>query len=234
MRLNWAPCAALAILACAPAQAAFINANAVFVGGIFGTFQITFTSDIAGAQLTGVDFDLSTGTGGGPGLGLFLDPTGAAPGYLTNQNLSPIAGAAATGFLGGSGITDGSTAFALGFSDFTSGETFTFLLDVDHYVVLNTCPSSPIAAVIACNIANGLIRTNGSLVNADEYAGTGVTFHFLTPNGPRSFSSDYSPNEPIGEVANTVYDTPEPGSWALMGSGIAMLLWRGRRRIRVN
>lgn len=192
MSLSCAPCAALANLACAPAHVPFIVADAIFAGGVFGTFQITFTSDIAGAQLTGVDFDLSTGVCGGPGLSLFLDPSGAAPGYLTSQNLSPIAGAAATGFLGGSGVTNGSASFLLGFNDFFSGETISFLLDVDHYVVLNTCPSNPVSTVIACNIANGLTRTNGSIVTADEYAGTGVAFHFLAPQGPRSSTTNHS------------------------------------------
>jgi len=230
MRLTWALTLALSALVCAPAHAAFIDADATFTGGIFGSFNITFASNLPGTQLTGVDFNLLTGAGGGPGLSLFLDPTGAAPGYLTNQNLASLSGAAATGFIGGSGITNGSTAFSLGFNDFTAGETYSFLLDVDHAVVLNACPSSPFAAAIACAIGNAAATTNGSVVNGAEFAGTGLTFHFQTIYGLKSFSTQFGQTGALSASGNTFFEAPEPSSWALMGSGFGLLMWRFRRR----
>ncbi|MEP7366195.1 MAG: PEP-CTERM sorting domain-containing protein [Acidobacteriota bacterium] len=230
MRLTWAPSLALAILACAPVHAATIDANAIFIGGVSGTYQITFTSTFVGATLTGVDYDLSTGVGGGPGLGLFLDPTGAAPGYLTNLNLTSLGGAAATGFLGGSGISDGSTAFSLGFNDFTSGEAYSFQLDVDHYVVLNNCTGLTGAPRVACIAQNVGITLNGSIVTADEFVGTGITFHFLTSEGTKSISAKFTQPGQIGASAHATFETPEPASVVLTASGLGLLFWRNRRR----
>jgi hypothetical protein len=230
MRLSWAPALALSLLACVPSHAGTITANSTFIGGLFGTFQVTFSSDIAGAKLIGVEYDLSTGVGGGPGKGLFLDPTGASPGYLGSQNLLALPGSGTPGFAGSTGITDGSTFFALSFNDFDSGETFNFELDIDHYIVLNNCAGLSGLARAACLAQNIGITANGSLVTADEFQGTTITFYFDTPYGPKDLTTNLETNPQIGAGAEVEGQIPEPGAWALTGTGLTLLLLSNRRR----
>ena len=172
-------------------------------------FAISNTST-AGESVLSFGFDLA-------GTGYVFDPVDLGP---------PGNGTAGTPFTpqGGSGITtgivnpvnvvDGSTFFSMDFTDFTPGETFSWLLDIDP-----SGGGSPsvfgnnlIGASVYVDFSNGL-RGSGLIeaVAGNSDAGQ-LRISTFTPTPPRG--------------------VPEPATWAMMmlGFGVVGASMRANRR----
>jgi hypothetical protein len=188
-------------------HAAPVAVNSQFDGGLFGAFNLSYTSGGAGLKLQQVTVDLQSP--------LFLDPTLAPPGSLLPLAFGGASGAGATGFAGITGVFDGATSFTLLFNDFDAGESFSFNLDVD----------SP--------CGNFFCQLNGSLTGAGEFAGTKLTTLFGGSGfNSTQFEALYSQTTAISAVASVRGDVeavPEPGTYAMLGGGLLSLVFARRR-----
>jgi hypothetical protein len=192
-------------------HAAPVALSSQFDGGIFGAFNLSYTSGVAGLKLQQVTIALQSP--------LFLDPTIASPGSLLPLPFIGGSGAASTGFTGVTGVFDGATSFTLSFDDFDAGESFSFNLDVD----------SP------CN--NLFCQIDGSFTSGAEFAGSKLTAVF-GGSGYNSgqFEGLYTRQNTLSAVASITGDVepvPEPGTYALLGGGLLMFVV-ARRRISTS
>ena len=113
----------------AHAESSPVEASISYLGGVFGTWSLTNTSDSAFIQ--SVTINLAQKGSTSPG-NLYFDTSFSAPGELLPFPFTPLTGASSTGFQTAVGAADGSTQLILNFSDFAPGELFSFELDVDH------------------------------------------------------------------------------------------------------
>lgn len=199
---------ALGLLGLSAAQAAPINLNATFLGGVFGSFNINYVSGATGLQLQEVRIDLQSP--------LFTDPTFAPPGALLPRPFLSVTGASETGFTGVANVNDGSHSFSLLFTDFDPSETFAFLLDVD----------SPCGSFFC--------QASAALVTGPEFAGTQITTtfggtQFKTTNLASAFTATHSLTA-AATVTGDVGEVPEPQSVALVLMGLAPVMLHLRRR----
>jgi hypothetical protein len=197
-----------------------------FLGGANGTFAISLADGSSGPSLASVTIDLAPG--------LFFDTASGGPGYLTWLDLTPLTGGAATGYTGSTpntaAVRDGATSLTLNFSNFTPGKTFTFLIDVDQTVTVPTCPT----LTLTCLASQVAARTNGSIVDLNEFAGTQAIFQFagvdIVPTSlPLTFTggSGLTQAQMFAAIIDAV---PEPSTYAMIGTGLAVLGLRLRRR----
>jgi hypothetical protein len=189
-------------------QAAPVAVDSQFTGGVFGAFNLNYTSGAAGLKLQEVTIDLKSP--------LFADPTFSGPGALLPLPFSGISGAAATGFAGVTGIFDGATSFTLLFTDFDAGESFNFNLDVD-----TPC-------------GNILCLVPASLTTGSEFAGTKLTGTFGGSGyQSRALEALYTASGPItatSQMRGDVEAVPEPGTHALLSGGLIALTIVRRKR----
>jgi hypothetical protein len=195
------------VLIASSLHAAPVALSSQFDGGVFGAFNLSYTSGAAGLKLQQVTVALQSP--------LFLDSTFASPGSLLPLPFFAASGAAETGFTGVSGVSDGATSFTLSFSDFDAGESFGFNLDVD----------SP--------CGNLLCRIEGSLTSGAEFAGTKLTALF-GGSGYKSgqFEGLYTRVNAVSAIASVngdVEPVPEPGTCALLGGGLLMFVVARRK-----
>ncbi len=198
----------------AHAESSPVEASISYLGGVFGTWSLTNTSDSAFIQ--SVTINLAQKGSTSPG-NLYFDTSFSAPGELLPFPFTPLTGASSTGFQTAVGAADGSTQLILNFSDFAPGELFSFELDVDH-----TRPTG---------FLNGL---NRSTVTASEISGSTFEVAFAgTKITPASFTGTFAPENLLqaqAQVFGEVSVVPEPSSIALLLSGIATLGVFARKR----
>lgn len=208
-------CAALSVCSSLFAAPIPVAGSLSFVGGVAGTFAISFDSGPAGPTLDQVTINLAPG--------LFFDTTSAAPGYLTWLDLTPVSGAASTGYSGASPSSaaglNGAASLTLNFTNFTPGKVFSFLIDVDETVTLPACSPAPLCQAAAI--------LDGSVVNASEFAGTTATFVF---NGvdivPSSVPMTFTGGTGLAHTQNfaaAIDQVPEPSTYLMLGSGLLLL-----------
>ncbi|MBK9169601.1 MAG: PEP-CTERM sorting domain-containing protein [Bryobacterales bacterium] len=224
---------ALLVLSLAPASATTISGSVNYSSesiGAFGSWSIGFTASHPGVLLQVVTIDL------GP-TGLFFDTAAGAPGFLLWQDFQPTGGTdIATGFSGVNLplglVPDGSTLLALAFNAFTpAAGPFTFLLDVDGPANYAGCPTGFLGAL--CRAGRNL---DASLVTSDEIQGALVTMDFWVPE-----HGNFQVDTTLGVSGDFTADggfeataTPEPGTWALLGAGLAALVLRRRLAASAN
>jgi PEP-CTERM motif len=165
------------------------------------SWKINFQSNNPAMRLTSVTVNLVSP--------LFLDPT-----------FNHLTGALATGFSSinpsTAGGRDGATTFTLNFSDFGSGEAFGFDMGVDRCA-------------------------------GQQFAGSTATFHFGAAGGPsystlatfvdQTFRHREDCNTALASFSgntnnsfDVAADTPEPGTWAMVGTALAGLGMYRRKR----
>ena len=179
-----------------------------FTAGVFGSFNLNYTSGAAGLKLQQVTIDLKSP--------LFADPTFSGPGGLLPLPFSGISGAAATGFAGVSGIFDGATSFTLLFTDFDAGESFNFNLDVDALC------------------GNFLCLIPASLTTGSEFAGSKLTGTFggsgYEGSALKALYTETGPITATALMTGDVEAVPEPGTYALLSGGLIALAMARRKR----
>jgi len=218
--------AALSVCSTLFAASIPVSGSMNFLGGANGTFAISLADGPTGPSLSSVTINLAPG--------LFFDTASGGPGYLTWLDLTPLTGGAATGYSGSTPNTaagrDGATSLTLNFTNFTPGKTFTFLVDVDQTVTVPSCPT-PTLACLASQVA---ARTNGSIVDLNEFAGSQATFHFTGVDiVPISLPLTFTGGSGLvqAQAFATIIDAvPEPSTYAMIGAGLAFLGLRLRRR----
>lgn len=230
---------ALAILLPASAPAAFISA-----GGSFSWTEISPTGINLSQSADNFDFDFLTDASGGLleieridvviGNGLFPDPTAGPPGYLTwgSDGLFTYGGANFTGtgpdydnF--GSGTGAGARDASGYFTGLTAGTGFNFYLDIDQTggVICPACdivtPSEFLAGGAMTYTLYFKYNGPGTIVGPSSF-----TFNpssFLTGQGPDAQSN-------WGVRVEVTDPVPEPGTYMLMGAGLAALGLLRRRK----
>lgn len=170
--------------------------------GIFGGWTINFSSTDPAYKLNSVVISLG-------GANLFLDTQLPAPGATLWQDFNITGGGAPTGFTsispGTTAARDGATSYTLNFSNFTSGKTFSYQLDVDN--------------------CNDLLSLSCSIVNGSEFAGATATFNFGGPDaGSFSRTAAFAAvpgGTDFDAQASFRAEVPEPTTWTLIGSALA-------------
>lgn len=221
-----------------------VTTLATFTGGIFGTWDFTFTSGPADLQLLQITIDLS------PTDLRFDTAPGGVFGSLTSLDIGDYQGTDVStglyGILPGTGADlDNGQLLTFQFDDFTAGETFHFTGDVDNpnptLTSLNTCSGRPLAVAL-CNVRNALITAQNdarllaaALVTSEEFAGAQVTYTF---GGPGFYTSEFPPGEfesaggvrDVSSSEDDVQATPEPATFVSLAAGVLLLGCLRRRR----
>jgi PEP-CTERM motif len=173
-------------------------------------------------------FDNTAFVTGGSGLIAEINPIGDSFSTDLGVNLTDFAAV-----LSLQGIVQGSTTFSL-YSD--NSQTPGTLISV-----LGTISDSSLTSSAAIYTISGLnialdattrywilasATGNAAWWSAADASGTGTAGEFLAAN--QIFPDSFGPlnMRVIGEVSS---ETPEPGSLALMGTGLALILWRRTR-----
>lgn len=112
----------------------------------------------------------------------------------------------ATGFSGPVTVPEGSNSLAFTFSDFTPGESFSWVIDVDR-------------PTVATVIGNELIGSTGYADFSNGLRGTG-TFVALGTNGSQFQIDAFVPTPSV----------PEPATWAMLVGGFGLAGAAMRRR----
>lgn len=204
------------LAACALAIAAPAHADGSLFFLIDGdTFTQPFSitnNSTAGETVLAFGFDLA-------GTGYVFDPeTGGPPGNGTaGTPFTPQAGSdGITGLVNPVNVIDGSIFFAMAFTDFNVGETFSWLLDVDP-----ADPAAPSPTVFGNNLIGASIYVDFS----NGLRGTG-------------FLQAVAGNEDASQLVITTFTptpvVPEPATWAMMilGFGLAGGTLRSRTHVR--
>lgn len=213
---------------------------------VFGApFQMNFTwTAVAGANGNSADrfaFQFSNPSGQWQvsqmevtlGRGMIYDLSNLGAGYLTWGPLAFSDGGAGSSILGaplGEGV-DGNRTITWNFTNFVNGITFGYRADVDE---ARMCPGG-IAGLI-CQ------------VNADSISGVGfvsrgaiavtLTIEDMGGGGARIYT--FPASEQMWNLslatASTTYsvpeETPEPAAWILTATGLLLLHYRRRHRVR--
>lgn len=208
--------AALCLFAAADTtRAAAVSGSIIFdsdPAGIFGTWTINYNS-------TDPDFKLSSVAINVGASGLFLDTQLGNPGATLPFDFTIVSGEGATGFTSISPATaggrEGATSYTLNFNDFGTGESFSYILDVDE--------------------CNGALNLPCSVVNGSEFAGVTAVLSVTAPGHPvhqfaATFVDRTSTGTPNDAIATFQGEVPEPGTWALIGSALAGVGLLRRRR----
>jgi hypothetical protein len=147
---------------------------------------------------------------------------------------------------------DGGQVVTFNFTAFAPGDTFSFQADVDHpdptLTPLRNCTGLKALALVACNAANATITAANNVallaaqtVLSGQMAGATVTYTFggtdyYTGASEGTFQAPTLGDILRGDTGSTLgilgdVQTPEPGTIAMLGAGLAALgLLRLRRR----
>ena len=218
------------LLATGASHAATISGQVSYLGGVLGTWSVNLTSSDPQVQLQKVVITLPATYG--------FDTQAGGFGLLLSQDFLKVSGGAGvTGVaLGTPSTRDGASQVGINFSGFTSAAgAYTFLLDVDGAApTLATC-SGTFLQIAVCNVANGLLTTAASSVDASEIAGASVGFTFGGAGyDPTTVSAILSSTGGLlGQGAQGTLEgqiVPEPTTYALMGAGLVALAFLRCRR----
>jgi hypothetical protein len=229
-------------LAAAPID---ISGTATFRGGIYGAWDYEFTSGPTDLYLQRITIDLSP-------TNLKFDTAPGGFGSLGFQDIGGFEGTdASTGLSGiapGTGAAlDGGSLLTFTFSNFTAGKTFHHTGDVDHpdpTLEFDPCASKTGWRQALCYATNpGPLARNtaalaaASVVTPAQFEGALVTFTF---GGEGYYTTEFETNfSPAGGLqflrsvdpfAAQVEQTPEPATFAMLGTGLLLIGVIARRR----
>jgi hypothetical protein len=225
-----------------------VSATASFNGGLLGAanaWSFQYVSGAPGLNLSGITIDLSP-------TALRFDTAAGGFGSLGNTDVGSFGGSDVTTGLSAisatGGAIDGGQLLTFSFLDFTPGENFQFVADVDHpdpaLVALRNCSALTGLAATVCNAQNlAANATNATrLVAADSvssnamanakitmtFSGTGydtfsVTGTFQTVTLLQIIQG-LAGGQGTGAFGNTAsIQNPEPESLILMGAGLGLM-----------
>ncbi|MFN7918788.1 MAG: PEP-CTERM sorting domain-containing protein [Bryobacteraceae bacterium] len=212
-----------------------VSGSSSFSGGILGSWSHSFTTGSPDVSIQSIQIILKPG--------LFFDTAAAAPGFLANQNVatSNLGGTGFTGFSASGATLDGGNAVTLTFTNFTPGKTYTHVGDVDQALTLQNCNGLGGVALAACIAQNALITADASSVSGAEFAGSQIVVIIggvgYTPLVLTAAFGDQGFDSARADWSGTV--VPEPSTWALMTSGLAVAVlarrhWRPRSQDDAN
>jgi hypothetical protein len=188
--------------------------------GTVGGWTVNFNTGDPAIKLTSVGINFGAS-------GFFIDTaTGGfgAPELFGSFPFSPsFLDSLATGFSGPINQPDGATAFTLNFNDFGSGKSFSFGVDVDQ---CSQFPGQTLGQVIDCSTVTGAELGGSGAFATFTFGGPGYGSYTRTA----TFVDLPLTGNPFDAIASFSADVPEPSTWVMIGTALAGLGLRRRKR----
>ena len=223
-----------------------VDATASFTGGLLGSWSFQYVSGASDLSLESIEIDLAP-------TDLAFDAGPGGFGSLSYEDFSPAAGTTLPTSESATGSAlDGGQGATFYFDSFGQGGSFQFGLDVDHpnptLTALKICSGTKVQIAL-CNLTNAAITAandaallGAQTVTSNQMAGATVTFTFGGPAYDTTSFTETFGHVTVQDIINGQTDstaniddgdvlTPEPGTIAMFGAGLAGLgVLRRRRR----